>query len=131
MLKEKDLLKVIWGFTQEWDTLYHGWKQTRVVLTGTTAMGASAFEFTKKLHKLGKDPTAKSWGCRIDLDQRVKDFKNTMPLIEGLKDSAMRPRHWSNLKVQSLSISISTPHHYHHPPPFCFACHNCLPFSLN
>ena len=71
MLGEEQRLKTIWALTEEWMNMYDEWKGTRIVLTDTAAMASSALEFTKKLHKHGKDMIMKSWGCRLDLDQRV------------------------------------------------------------
>ena len=31
---------------------------------------------------------------------RVDQFKRTMPLIQDMKNKAMRPRHWSNIQTK-------------------------------
>ena len=40
----------------------------------------------------------KDWSIGGHLKNRIETFKRTMPLIQDLKNPAMRPRHWQQLK---------------------------------
>ena len=42
----------------------------------------------------------KGWSICDSLKQKIETFKRTMPLIQDLRNPAMRPRHWDQLKEE-------------------------------
>ena len=42
----------------------------------------------------------KKWEVAENVKGRVEQFKRTMPLIQDLKNPALRPRHWVQLKAE-------------------------------
>eukprot|EP00952_Eustigmatos_sp_NYUAD-ZCMA_P008048 33779-Eustigmatos_ZCMA.PRE.1 len=61
-------------------------------------MEAAAGNFNKKLGKLGRD--IKQWKVWEAMRDRVEQFRQTMPLIQDLKNKAMRDRHWDALRKE-------------------------------
>ena len=50
----------------------------------------------RSIHSSVQDKT--DWTICGDLKGRIETFKRTMPLIQDLKNPAMRDRHWQQLK---------------------------------
>lgn len=42
----------------------------------------------------------KNWDICDSIKGRIEQFKRTMPLIQDLKNSAMRDRHWGQIKTE-------------------------------
>ena len=42
----------------------------------------------------------KGWSICDSLKQKIDTFKRTMPLIQDLRNPAMRPRHWDQLREE-------------------------------
>ncbi len=60
-------------------------------------MEEAAQKYQKRIVKLGKD--MKHLQVWQELKERVDQFRVSMPLIQDLKNPALRPRHWEQLKV--------------------------------
>jgi len=45
----------------------------------------------------------KNWEVVDTSKNKVDQFKRTMPLIQDMKNKAMRPRHWTQIQVSSKS----------------------------
>jgi len=41
----------------------------------------------------------------------IDNFQKTIPIIEDLKNHALRERHWSQMKEQITNMEFLTPHH--------------------
>lgn len=54
-----------------------------------------AVKFGKTVAKLGRD--VKHWDAWGSIKGTIEAFKKTMPLISDLRNSALRPRHWTQL----------------------------------
>ena len=42
----------------------------------------------------------KNWEITESIRSRIDQFKRTMPLVQDLKNPAMRERHWAEIKTQ-------------------------------
>lgn len=51
-----------------------------------------------QIGKLGRD--MKKWKVWEAMKERVEQFRQTMPLIQDLKNPALRPRHWDALRSE-------------------------------
>ena len=54
----------------------------------------------KRCHKLNREIKDKNWEISEVIKSRIDQFKRTMPLIQDLKNPAMRERHWSEIKSE-------------------------------
>ena len=54
----------------------------------------------KKCHKLNREIKDKNWEISEAIKSRIDQFKRTMPLIQDLKNDAMRERHWTQIKSE-------------------------------
>jgi dynein heavy chain len=61
-------------------------------------MEDEAFEIEDRINKLPKE--AKNWNITEALKGKIKIFRDTNPIMEDLRDVAMRPRHWNLLKSE-------------------------------
>ena len=69
----------------------------------TPAMELVAAQFNKKIVKLGREIKSKqgrTWKCWEAQKERVAQFVATMPLIQDLRNPAIRSRHWAELKAE-------------------------------
>jgi len=61
-------------------------------------METAAGQFNKKVAKLGRE--IKRWGIWEQMRAKLTEFLQTMPLIQDLRNPAMRARHWATLKKE-------------------------------
>lgn len=101
LLLEKDLdhLEQIWGLAKEWQTSWDTWKVGTFKSLATEEMGLQAQTMLKNLNKVSREVKEKTdWTICGYLKERIETFKRTMPLIQDLKNPAMRERHWQQLR---------------------------------
>ncbi|XP_014680873.1 PREDICTED: dynein heavy chain 2, axonemal-like [Priapulus caudatus] len=96
--KDLEYLEMIWELSKEWEGLWHLWKQRRFVELVTDDMEVQAQGILKRLVKLSRELKEKSWEVVEFNKARLEQFKRTMPLIQSLKNPAMRQRHWDDVK---------------------------------
>lgn len=53
---------------------------------------------TAQIGKLGRD--MKKWKIWEAMKEKVEQFRQTMPLIQDLKNPALRERHWDSLRSE-------------------------------
>ncbi|XP_071165421.1 dynein axonemal heavy chain 2-like [Mytilus edulis] len=97
---EKDLqyIEDIWLMNKEWETSWAEWKVNKFVDLQTETMEATAIADHKKLLKYSKLLADRNWEVVETSKNRVDQFKRTMPLINDLKNTAMRKRHWDKIQ---------------------------------
>ena len=93
---ERDLanLEHVWTVTRDWDEKWDSWKNGRFRELVVDDMESEALQFNKAV---GKMREIKGWGVWSALREKVDQFRATMPLIQDLKNPAMRDRHWEQL----------------------------------
>eukprot|EP00961_Rhodomonas_salina_P162223 2185234-Rhodomonas_salina.1 len=96
--KDIDLLEQSWSLVKEWDEMWEGWKTGRFTELKTEEMEEASGKFNKKLQKLGKD--VKEWKTWQATKEKVDQFKKALPLIQDLRNEALRDRHWAQLMDQ-------------------------------
>jgi dynein heavy chain len=96
--KELGLLDQIWGLQRGWAEQWDSWKSGRFANLDPVVMAETVGTFRKEVAKLGR--SIKTWGVWSDLERRLRQFMDTMPLIEDLKSQAIRPRHWTALQAE-------------------------------
>ncbi|RQM24639.1 hypothetical protein B5M09_005107 [Aphanomyces astaci] len=99
--KELELLQQIWAFFDEWECVWSSWKGNVFGELQVDSMEATAAQFFKRITKLGKD--MKEWAIWGSMKDKIDQFRATLPLIQDLKNDALRPRHWAQLKDEMQS----------------------------
>ena len=90
----------VWNITQEWEGLWNEWKSGKFDDLVTTDMENTSQLLLKRCHKLNRELKDKNWEISEAIKSRIDQFKRTMPLIQDLKNPAMRERHWSEIKTE-------------------------------
>ena len=98
--RDIDLLTRNWTIAQEWENKWEEFKSGVFSGLDVEAAVILAAGFNKKIVKLGRAIKAlgRPWKCWLAIQERVKQFLATMPLIRDLRNPAIRPRHWQQLK---------------------------------
>ncbi len=96
--QDVDFLKQIWDVVADWDTAWERWKTTSLKNLDVVDMEISAVQFNKLILKLGKDEMDHHWNVLETLSDKVCLLQRILPVIQDLKNPAMRLRHWESLK---------------------------------
>ncbi|OQR83321.1 dynein heavy chain [Achlya hypogyna] len=96
--RELELLQQIWQLYDEWDGVWSSWKHNVFNALDVERMELTAAQFFKKISKAGKD--MKEWTVWSSMKEKIDQFRATLPLIQDLKNEALRPRHWAMLKEE-------------------------------
>ena len=94
--KDVEFLDQIWGVTIEWTGYWDGWKTGLFSELNVEEMENIAGGFQKRVGKLGRD--IKRWKVWDSIKSELDRFKDIIPLIQDLRNKALRPRHWASLK---------------------------------
>jgi len=104
---ELNVLEQIWGLTREWNEQWSKWKDNKFDDLVLENMELTSQQFNKAVGKLaradgmqGTSAGAKKLGAFISLKELVDQFRQTLPLIQDLKNPAIRLRHWHALKEE-------------------------------
>ncbi|KAJ3325086.1 Dynein heavy chain 2, axonemal, partial [Blyttiomyces sp. JEL0837] len=92
---ELDLLQQIWQLSQEWSTVWEGWRLKPFLGLDATEMEDSIQKFLKRIQKMGKE--MKDWDVYNNLKEKISQCRRTIPILQDLKNPAMRERHWSQI----------------------------------
>lgn len=93
-----ELAEQIWTLAREWTSAFDRWKTGRFNELDIGEMETAAGQFNKKVGKLGRE--IKRWGIWEQMRTKLTEFLQTMPLIQDLRNPAMRTRHWDALKKE-------------------------------
>ena len=99
---EKDLgfLEQVWHLAKEWLAQYASWSTCGFRDIDTEHMEREAQGLLKKLVKTAREVKEKDWEIVNSLKGKIEQFKRLMPLVQDLKNPAMRPRHWKQLVAE-------------------------------
>ncbi|KAL4220766.1 Dynein heavy chain 2 [Mactra antiquata] len=98
--KDLELIETIWNLNKEWEGLWSSWKDGKFVQLETDSMETQCVTIYKKLNKYSRELKDKNWEVVDTSKNRVDQFKRTMPLIQDMKNKAMRPRHWDKIQTK-------------------------------
>lgn len=98
--KDVELIEMIWVMSRDWDTSWNQWKGCRFLDIQTEEMETHSLNISRKLNKLSRDLKDKHWSVLEATKTRVDTFKRTMPLIQDLRNPAMRQRHWDQIQAE-------------------------------
>ena len=94
--KDLKLLEAIWGIASSFDQNWNKWKDGKFKELDVEAMNTLALQYRKQIGKMKRDISR--WKVFHAVQDRVDQFLKTLPLIQDLRNPAMRTRHWSELR---------------------------------
>ncbi|KAG2392323.1 hypothetical protein C9374_012575 [Naegleria lovaniensis] len=94
--KNIESLEKVWIIKNEWDKTYDEWKVMPFTKLNIEEMENVASGLTSKLTAMGRE--VKDWGVYNTLVDKLKLISKVLPLVQELKNPAMRRRHWNELK---------------------------------
>ncbi|KAF0978551.1 hypothetical protein FDP41_002371 [Naegleria fowleri] len=94
--KNIESLEKVWIIKNEWDKTYEEWKVMPFTKLNIEEMENAASALTSKLTAMGRE--VKDWGVYNTLVDKLKLISKVLPLVQELKNPAMRRRHWNELK---------------------------------
>eukprot|EP01107_Rhizomastix_libera_P003543 TRINITY_DN1618_c0_g1_i1.p1 TRINITY_DN1618_c0_g1~~TRINITY_DN1618_c0_g1_i1.p1 ORF type:complete len:3854 (-),score=1122.51 TRINITY_DN1618_c0_g1_i1:31-10566(-) len=97
-IKELEVLEKVWEMVDEWNAMWEQWRNIKFTELSIATMQEEAEKFQKKLVKVGRD--SKQWQVWSSLKERLDQFRLGLPLIEDLKNSALRKRHWDRMQEE-------------------------------
>ena len=99
---EKDIAQLtqLWTIARDWDALYFNWKTCKFADIETQSMEQEAQSNLKQIVRIAREVKDKDWEMVTVYRQRIEQFKRLMPLIQDLKNPALRPRHWKQLVAE-------------------------------
>jgi len=86
---------------QVWDTVavvlaqLQAWRRTRLTTVDMTAVMMRTKEMEQELQHI--DVAAHKWPVYQELVDHTRNFANSLPLVDELRNDAMRDRHWAEL----------------------------------
>ncbi|KAL0236998.1 hypothetical protein PCE1_000395 [Barthelona sp. PCE] len=99
-------LKKLWDINFLINTEVNSWISTSWRAVNTEEMELKVKSFLKLLRKLPKE--CRQFSLYTGLDNDIKTFISSLPLISDLKQDSMRQRHWKQIvQVTGVSFSIS------------------------
>lgn len=115
-MQDIEALEAMWDLTKEWEGSWNEWKQEDFISLQTEGMTHQAQNMLNRLVKQSKGikvqetelhtsivsfilPTLQEeWTIVASLRARLDVFLRTTPLLDDLKNPAMRERHWDQLR---------------------------------
>ena len=88
------LLDSIWKLEEEWEMMWSNWRTDPFKKLEVASMGSTAAAMASSVIALG----IKNWEVADVLAKKIQTFRKTMPLIQNLKEPAIKERHWTTLK---------------------------------
>ena len=96
--RENASLSKIWGYKQEWDGQWTIWKDINFYDLDLEDMDETACIMVNKVQNLEKEE--RKWKVTEFLVDKLRTFRDTLPLITDLRDESMRERHWKELRIE-------------------------------
>ena len=94
-----DNLQQIWTLYQDWSNTWDAWRTQPFLSLDAAEMEESVQKFMKRLLKCPKD--TKDWEVFQSLKEKVTQCKKTIPILQDLKNPALRDRHWQQIMEET------------------------------
>eukprot|EP00767_Chilomastix_cuspidata_P003879 gnl/Chilomastix_cuspidata/4008.p1 GENE.gnl/Chilomastix_cuspidata/4008~~gnl/Chilomastix_cuspidata/4008.p1 ORF type:complete len:4809 (-),score=800.22 gnl/Chilomastix_cuspidata/4008:14-12793(-) len=105
-MEQTTTLKHVWELIQGWNDQWDEWKVTQWTQLNVEEMEEKVRNYLLQLRKLGQD--ARRWDCGTSFQEKLDQFRRTMPLITDLKNPALRQRHWEQLSEEVGQLIVPT-----------------------
>lgn len=104
---EFDGLKSIYDLYRDQKTAQELWSKTLWVNLNPNTLIEGMENFMREFKRLKKDLRLSPVGVAVE--QKMKEFKNTIPLMVELKNEALRERHWKQLMEKTGKVFDMSP----------------------
>ncbi|KAI9224867.1 dynein heavy chain and region D6 of dynein motor-domain-containing protein [Blastocladiella britannica] len=94
---EVETLLGIWAMSAEWTGSYSVWKGQQFLTLELGNVEEIVGTYIKKLTKLQREAAAKDWEVLTSFKDRVMQVRRILPVLQDLRNPALRPRHWEQL----------------------------------
>ena len=95
--KELSLLQKLYGLYNDVMDSIDGYYDILWAELDTNKINNELLDFQNKCRKLPK--AMKDWQAFNDLKKKIDDFNEVCPLLERMKDKAMKERHWRQIET--------------------------------
>ncbi|KAL2735253.1 dynein axonemal heavy chain 2 [Vespula squamosa] len=92
------IIEIVWKLTAEWNEAWNRYKTEQFWKIEIEEMDTVANALFRKLTRLCRELKERKWEIVEHTRASVDKFRRTLPLITDLKNPAMRPRHWKQVK---------------------------------
>lgn len=98
---DRDLksLEEVWDLAYQWENSWFNYKNSSFWEIKTEDMENTAVTLFRKLNRLCKVLKENNWEILETTRKSVDEFRRTLPLLNALKNSAMRSRHWDRVRT--------------------------------
>ncbi|XP_014244414.1 dynein heavy chain 2, axonemal isoform X2 [Cimex lectularius] len=95
---ELNTLMNIWTCVDQWNKAWNHFKQDLFWSINPTEMDLTANTLLRKFNDFFKEHKGKGWTIIDNTKQKIETIKKVLPLINDLKNPALLPRHWNDIK---------------------------------
>jgi dynein heavy chain len=92
---ELKLLKKVWDHVELVNSIFNSWKATLWPDVNVDSMMIMCSKIQKEIKAL--DRPVRGWDCYLGMMKEMADMLIDLPLVQDLRDDAMRERHWKKL----------------------------------
>ena len=92
-------LKIVWDHADLVESTFAAWRATLWPAVDLDAMLTSATKLQKDIQQVtkGQAKQARAWDVYLGMTRSLSDMLVALPLVQDLRDEAMRERHWKKL----------------------------------
>jgi len=97
-LKEILVLHSVWKLVNTWDVIWKNYKQKQFWLIQVSDLKVTLDEFFDKFNNLVNGLKNKKWEVIETTRKNIDAFRNLLPVVDNLKNPAMKDRHWNEVR---------------------------------
>lgn len=94
-----DLIKDIWLIAGQWERAWADYKLRQISTADTMEMENCTDDLIGNIKRATKRLDGRSMDILTVTQKRLTDFSRTLPLLKAMRNAALRPRHWSQIKA--------------------------------
>lgn len=106
--KDLESLEKLWDLHEQWEKTTDRWRLTKFLELDVEEMRAGVSSINNEMNQ-ALPREARNWEAWTNLKDRVNQFRKNIPLVENLKNPAIRQRHWKDLSETIGSSNIIDP----------------------
>lgn len=93
------LLKNIWRIADQWERASLNYRLSKISSADTVEMENFAEDMIASIGAVAKEVRGRDWDILVVMQKRLSEFNRTLPLLKALRNTAMRLRHWEQIKT--------------------------------
>lgn len=88
----------VWKLVNTWDDIWRDYKQKQFWHIQVSDLKVTVDEFFDKFNILVNGLKNKKWEVIETTRKNIDEFRNLLPLVDSLKNPAMKDRHWNEVR---------------------------------